>query len=108
MAGYQEKLEDLKAMDVSVLAASVDPLDKAEEVAADLSYPMAYGLTKADADTVGAWWEDRRGIFQATEFVVNAEGKVLISTYCSGPVGRMPAIDMERFIAFQEKQRLGG
>lgn len=95
-------------MDASVFAASVDALDKAEEVAADLSYPLGYGLTKADADAMGAWWEERRGIFQATEFVLNAEGKVMVSTYCSGPVGRMHPEDAIRFVAFQEKQRQNG
>lgn len=92
----------------SVFAASVDPLDKAEEVAADLTYPLGHGVTRADADAMGAWWEERRGIIQATEFVLNADGKVMVSTYCSGPVGRMHAEDAVRFLAFQEKQRQSG
>lgn len=95
-------------MDASVFAASVDPQDKAQEVAAELDYPMGYGLTRADADAVGAWWEERRGIFQATEFVLSAEGKVMMSTYCSGPVGRMHAEDAVRWVAFMEKQRQQG
>ena len=92
----------------SVFAARVDPLDKAEEVAADLTYPLGHGVTRADADAMGAWWEERRGIIQATEFVLNADGKVMVSTYCSGPVGRMHAEDAVRFLAFQEKQRQSG
>lgn len=108
MAGYQDKLDELKAMDASVFAASVDPLDKAEEVAADLDYPLGYGVTRSDADAMGAWWEERRGIVQPSEFVLNADGKVMVSTYCSGPVGRMHAEDAVRFVAFQEKQRQNG
>ena len=95
-------------MDASVFAASVDDEDKAAEVAADLAYPLGFGMSKSDADAMGAWWEDRRGIIQATEFVLNAEGKVMVSTYCSGPVGRMAAEDAVRFVAFQEKQRQNG
>ena len=95
-------------MGASVFAASVDPLDKSQDVAAELSYPLGYGMSRADADAMGAWWEERRGIIQATEFVLNAEGRVIVSTYCSGPVGRMHAEDAVRFVAFQEKQRKGG
>ena len=37
------------------------------------SFPFAYGMTRADADRIGAWWEDRRGIVQPSEFILDGE-----------------------------------
>jgi hypothetical protein len=73
-------------------------------VAAELSYPLAYGVTRADADRIGAWWEERRGIIQPSQFVVGADGKVIASTYSSGPIGRIEPGDVVKLIEFREKQ----
>lgn len=104
MVGFEQVKADLDALGVSVIAASVDALDKATEVAAELSFPVAYGVTRDIADQLGCWWEERRGIFQPANFVIDAEGKVLASTYSDGPIGRMEAIDVVRYITFREAQ----
>lgn len=41
-----------------VVAASVDSIDKAREVASEVSFPIGYGVTRDIANTLGAWWED--------------------------------------------------
>ena len=94
----------MDALGVKVVAASIDPLDKAKEVAAELSFPVAYGVTRAMADRIGAWWEDRRGIIQPSEFVLDAAGKVRSATYSSGPIGRVDAADVVKLINFYDKQ----
>jgi len=104
LAGFEKLKGELDAVGAKVVAASVDPLDKAKEVAAELSYPVAYGVTRAMADRIGAWWEDRRGIVQPSEFVVGADGKVRSSTYSSGPIGRVEAADVIKLINFYERQ----
>ena len=104
MAAFQKAKPDLEALGVKVVAASVDPLDKAKEVAADLSYPIGYGVTRAMADRLGSWWEDRRSIIQPSEFIVDAAGKVRTSTYSSGPIGRMDPADVIRLVNFYDKQ----
>ena len=91
MAGYAENKAKLAALGVQVIAASVDPEDKAVEVAAELSFPVAFGVTRADAEAIGAWWSDERAILQPAEFVLGPDGKVLQSSYSSGPIGRMDA-----------------
>jgi peroxiredoxin len=103
LAGFEKARQDLDRVGAKVVAASVDPLDKASE-AAELSYPLAYGVTRADADRIGAWWEDRRGIIQPSQFVVGADGKVIASTYSSGPIGRIEPGDVVKLIEFREKQ----
>lgn len=84
--------------------ASVDPLDKAQEVAAEVSHPVAYGVTREIAERIGAWWEERRGIVQPAEFVVGPNGKVMTSSYSSGPIGRTDAADVVKLINFYESQ----
>ena len=103
MAGFEKLKPELDALGVKMVAASVDPLDKAREVAAELSFPVAYGVTRAMADQLGAWWEDRRAIIQPSEFIVAADGKVRSSTYSSGPIGRVEAGDVVKLVTFYDK-----
>ncbi len=37
-----------------IIAASVDGEDKAKEIAAELPFPVAFGLTRAEADELGS------------------------------------------------------
>jgi len=86
-----------------VAAASVDPLDKSKEVAAGLSYPIGHGVTRVQADQLGAWWNDQRQCIQPAEFMVR-DGKVLASSYSAGPIGRFEAAEVLRLIGFYEAQ----
>src|SRR5690606_10354481 len=104
LAAFDKARPELDAVGARVVAASTDPLDKAREVASGLSFPIAYGVTRETADRLGAWWEDRRGIIQPAEFIVDAAGKVRASTYSSGPIGRMDPADVVKLINFYEKQ----
>jgi len=104
----EENLAALKELDVTVIAASVNDVAKAGEVVADLSFPMAHGVTREQADQLGSWWEDRRGIIQPSEFLLGADGKVIYNTYSSGPVGRMNPPDIVKMIGFVDKQRRSG
>ena len=94
MAAYEAAKAELDALEVTVIAVSTDNHEQATEVKGKgLTFPVAYGATKADADTIGAWWSDDRGGFvQPAEFLLGRGGAVLGSMYASGPVGRM-AVD---------------
>lgn len=105
MAGFEKQKKELEAIGAKVVAASVDPIDKAWEVAAEVSYPIGYGVTRDIADKLGAWWEDRRGIIQPSEFVVGADGKIVTSSYSSGPLGRIEASDVVKLIQFYESRK---
>lgn len=104
MAGFEQHKKELAELGVKVVAASVDPIDKAKEVAAELSFPVGYGLTRATADQLGSWWEERRGIIQPSEFLVAADGKIRAATYSSGPIGRIHPADVVRLVNFYDKQ----
>ena len=72
-----------------------------------LSFPVAYGVTRDQAEGLGAWWsEDRGGYIQPAEFLLGRGGVVLGSMYASGPVGRMGADEAIRLITNRERHRL--
>ena len=104
MVGFEKLKGELDALGAKVFAASVDPIDKAREVAAEVSFPVGYGVTREIAGKLGSWWEDRRSIIQPSEFVLGADGKILASSYSDGPIGRIDAADVIKMINFREAQ----
>lgn len=104
MAGFEKHKSELDGLGVKVVAASIDPIDKAKLVADEVSFPVGYGVTRAMADRLGSWWEERRSIIQPSEFLVDASGKVRSATYSSGPIGRVDAADVIRLVSFYDKQ----
>ena len=104
MAGYEAKRQELAALGVSVYAGSVDTGDKAQEVASDVSFPIAQGVTRDTANRIGAWWEERRGIVQPSEFLVRRDGTILQSSYSDGPLARTRAEDVCALVNFLKSQ----
>lgn len=107
MAAYEAAKTELEALGVTVIAVSSDTEEQAREVKGrGLTFPVAYGATKAAADTIGAWWSDDRGGFiQPAEFLLGRGGVVLGSMYASGPVGRMGADEVIHAITSRENRR---
>lgn len=105
MVGYSELKDEFDKIGVKVVAASVDPIDKAQEVADEVNFPVGHGVTRDIADTLGSWWEDRRQIIQPSEFVVGADGNVVASSYSDGPLGRIDAGDVVKMVNFYESMK---
>ncbi len=89
------------------MAASADSAEKAREVANEVSFPVAHGVTREIADGLGAWWGDQPdpGIIQPSEFIVDRHGKIVHSSYSSGPLARMDAGDVINMIRRIEKYK---
>jgi len=66
---------------------------------------VAYGVTRQQADALGAWWDDRRDFIQPTEFMLTRKGKVMFSTYSNAPVGRLDPAETLTLIKFLNAQR---
>jgi len=92
-------------MGVAVVAASVDPQEKAQEVADEVGFPVGFGVTREVADKLGSWWEDRRSIVQPSEFLLDADNKVVLSSYSDGPLGRVEAEDVVKLVNFYESRK---
>ena len=96
-------------MGLSIIGASVEPREVVEEMAtkSGVTFPMAYGVTREQADMLGSWWsDDRGGYIQPTEFLLGRGGTVLGSMYASGPVGRVSPDEAVHFIESRERARL--
>lgn len=105
MAAFNEAQAELDEVGASILAASVDTLENASVVQEELSFSVAYGVTRDQAATIGSWWEDRRSIVQPSEFILGRTGKVISATYSTGPVGRLMPEDAVKLIKFVEAQK---
>ena len=88
-----------------MIAAAVDSLEKTSEVAQTLGFPVAHGVTRAQGDRLGAWWDEGRDFIQPSEFILTKSGKVMASTYSNSPVGRMDAAETLTLIEFINAQR---
>lgn len=101
MAGFEKQREVLADLGVSIVAGCVDSEQKTAQVAAELGFPVAWGMTRAQGELFGAWWDEGREFIQPSEFFMTGSGKVLASTYSSSPLGRMDpedAVTLARFI----------
>ncbi len=108
MAGFAKLRADLDALGVRVVAASVDAEDKALDVAKELNFPVAHGVTREDAEKIGAFWDGTRKFIQPSEFIVRGEdGKIVSSTYSASPLGRVDAADVVSLLEFIEARRAG-
>ena len=105
LAAFNDLKSDFDALNTTILGASVDPIDKAGEVQEGLQIPIAYGVTREQADSLGSWWEDRRSIIQPSEFILGNDGKVVSATYSTGPIGRIMPEDVLKLINFYESQK---
>jgi peroxiredoxin len=107
LADFQSHLEDFKSERVEVIALSVDPLEKVRETVEQLklTFPVAYGLeVPRDAEKIGAFWEERRKIIHATDFILE-DKKVVDACYSIGPIGRIVASDALSHIQFFKRKK---
>lgn len=107
LTAFQEKVTDFEERNVALIAASVDPIEDARETVTTLglTYPVAYGLRHMEfAEQTGAFYEVRRSIIHATEFVIKADGTLLGAVYSTGPSGRYDVEAAMRVIDFDIQQ----
>lgn len=97
LKSFQSGLEKLKAEGINVLAVSVDSLEKSQETQKETgaTFPIAYGIpAKETAEAIGAFYDAAPAhvpapYIHSTGFVVNPEGRILVSVYSSGAIGRL-------------------
>lgn len=104
MADFESHKAALAEAGVNVYAASVDTGEHAAEVAGEVSFPLGEGVTREVADALGAWWEERRGIVQPSQFLFRRGGGIVQVTYSDGPLGRLQAEDVGKLVAFLKQQ----
>jgi peroxiredoxin len=111
VADFQAHIEEFKQENTDVIALSVDPLDKAKEMAqkTGATFPIGYGLkVPEDADKVGAYWEERRGIIHATTFTLGSDRRILQACFATGPIRRITAVDALSSIGGTKRRKAQG
>jgi len=101
-------MDEFTRENIDVAALSADPLDKAQEMAHRVKATFAIGCglkVPGDADKIGAYWEDRRKIIHATNFIIDSGKKVTQACYATGPIGRIVAEDALRSIQGAKKRK---
>jgi hypothetical protein len=105
LAAFEKARPRLDEEYIRVVAASTDP--KATETVNEhwLGFPVGYALPLTEtAATLGAFYEDKRGFFQATGFVIKPDRTIAVSQYSSGPIGRLVWQDVLGLVQFYKKQ----
>ena len=105
MVGFAELKDEFDKLGVKIVAASVDDVEKAQEVADEVNFPVGHGVSRDIANALGSWWEDRRQIIQPSEFIVGADGNVVACSYSDGPLGRIDAGDVIKMVNFYESKK---
>ena len=105
LAGYEARREAFAEQGVGLIAGSVDDQERTAEVAAYVGFPMEFKNTKDDGDAIGSWGEEKRQIIQPSEFLRTKRGRVIISVYSNGPVGRMDPNETLTLVRYLNQQR---
>jgi peroxiredoxin len=107
LAEWERNLKELKALGAEVYAVSVDGVDEANIVATIAPHlNIAYGASKSQSDSIGAWWNHDGSYIEPTEFILGRGGIILGSIYASGPIGRMNPTDVIQLIKAREQKGL--
>ena len=103
LRAFQRAADKLDALGVSVASVSVDDEATARELINKhhLTFPVGHS---ADAgaihDATGAFVNDNPVFLQATGFVLDPAGDVIISVYSSGAIGRLMPDDVVGLINY--------
>ena len=104
----------IKEEGIEVVAASVDTEEMARKTAKEcnVTFPMAYGLDpESISEVTGAFYQKdpgkrERPYLHATNFILEPDGKVNVSVYCSGAPGRLACQDMLHSVERQKAARI--
>jgi peroxiredoxin len=103
---FQRSLAELQAVGAEVVALSVDPLEKAQETVEKhrLQFPVLYGLDAHEVgEKTGAVVNEEPLFLQATGFLLQPDGRIALSVYSSGAVGRLVAADTMNLLKYLQR-----
>jgi peroxiredoxin len=105
LRAFQRARVSLDEMDVRVVALSVDDEATTQELIAKngLEFPVGHSAdAKALEEETGAFVNDDPTYVQSTGFVLDPSGRVVVSVYSSGAIGRLvpdDVIGMVRYLS---------
>jgi peroxiredoxin len=106
LRAFQRALPQLEEAGIKVVSLSVDDETTAKEMIEKqrLTFPVGYG---ADADAIaaatGAFVNPEPHHLQSTGFVLGPDGRVAISVYSSGAIGRLVPEDVLGMVRYMRE-----
>jgi peroxiredoxin len=108
LAEFQSAINEFEAEEIALIAASVDPMEKAKETAekVKITFPVGYGLDPEKVSRItGAYYEKERKILHATDFLIRPDKTIEVACYSSGPIGRFVANDVLKLVKFYKSRK---
>jgi len=99
-------LEQFHQLGIDLFAVSVDSQEDARAVKQEeeIDFPIIYGMDCVpEAEKIGAYYDKEKQFFHATNFLLR-DGRIVQSTYSSGPIGRMQAEHVAGVVKFYQSQ----
>ena len=103
LRAFQRAQERFAELDVRVVALSVDDEPTTRDLIAKhgLTFPVGHSAdAQALRETLGAFVDGDGGYLQSTGFVLGPDGRVLVSVYSSGAIGRLVPDDVIGLIRY--------
>jgi len=103
LRAFQRDAERLDGLDVKVVSLSVDDEATTAELIArhGLQFPVGHSAdAHALAEATGAFLNDDPLYVQSTGFILDPSGRVVVSVYSSGAIGRLVPEDVAGFIRY--------
>ncbi|MEU5565013.1 peroxiredoxin family protein [Micromonospora musae] len=103
LRAFQRSLGKLAELGVKVVAVSVDDEATTKQTIAEhgLEFPVGHSADPdAFAEATGAFVNDDPRYLQSTGFVLDPEGKVVVSVYSSGAIGRLVPEDVAGLVRY--------
>jgi peroxiredoxin len=103
LRAFERASENLAQVGARVVALSVDDEATTKELITKhgLTFPVGYGAdARAVADATGAFVNHDPTFLQSTGFVLDPDGKVVVSVYSSGAIGRLVPDDVVGLIRY--------
>jgi peroxiredoxin len=103
LRAFQRAADSLAALGAKLVALSVDDEATTKELIArhGLTFPLGHSAdAKAIAAATGAFVDPDGGFLQSTGFILDPNGKVVISVYSSGAIGRLVPDDVAGMLRY--------
>jgi peroxiredoxin len=110
LRAFQRAAESLAEVDAHVIALSVDDKSTTTELVdkLGLTFPVGYGAdAHAVAEVTGAFVNPEPVFLQSTGFILDPAGRVIISVYSSGAIGRLVPEDVVGMIRYVREHVAG-
>ena len=108
MVDFQSLIKEFDAEEISIIAGSADPAEKAGETVKKngITFPIVYGMNAEETSRItGAYYDKDRQYIHATGFLIRPDNTIETVCYSSGTIGRFVAQDLLNLVKFYKSKK---